>query len=122
MRLDRRHYGIAATQAYRTYNNATLLNLAEKLWTKVSAYQISQAQAASGTHPTRNISFQATCNISNTRAVSVAGAVFSVRRASRLNVPATHRVRAQDILPGNLKVDQATSCVFSPPCGPGCAC
>jgi hypothetical protein len=78
----------------------------------VSTYQISLAQAASGTHPTRNITFMATCNISSTRTASVAGAVFSVRRTSRPDVPATNRVRAQELRPDSIEVDQATPCVL----------
>jgi hypothetical protein len=78
-----RYYGIAAAQAYRAYNDSTLLTLAETLWANVSAYQISPVQAASGTHPTRSISFQGTCDVNSNRTVSVAGAVFSVRRTLR---------------------------------------
>jgi hypothetical protein len=87
----------------------------------VSTYQISLAQAASGTHPTRNTTFMATCNINSTRTASVAGAVFSVRRTSCPDVPAAHRVRAQELRPDNLEVDQATPCVMYPLAG-SCAC
>jgi hypothetical protein len=81
--IARRYYGIAAAQAYRAYNDPTLLALAESLWANVSTYQISPSQAHSGTHPTRSIPFQGTCDVNSNRTVSVAGAVFSVRRTLR---------------------------------------
>jgi hypothetical protein len=90
----RRYYGIAAAQAYRTYGNTSLLNLAETLWADVAAYQISSAQATSGRHPLRSVPFQRTCSVGPAGGVTVAGAVFSVRRTPRLGVPAAHHVHA----------------------------
>jgi hypothetical protein len=110
LRLTRRYYGIAATQAYRAYNDSKLLDLAETLWANVSGYQISPSQAQSRTHPTRNVAFQETCDVNATLAASVAGAVFSVRRPSiRADALAAHRVHAQELLPSSLTFDQATS-------------
>jgi hypothetical protein len=90
----RRYQGIAAAQAYRAYGNNSLLDLAETVWADVAAYQISSAQAASGRHPLRKVSFQGTCNVGAAGTVPVAGAVFSVRRAPRPGVLAAHRVHA----------------------------
>jgi hypothetical protein len=39
-----------------------MLNLAVSIWRNVSQYQITAAQAISGNHPFKNVSFSGTCN------------------------------------------------------------
>jgi hypothetical protein len=52
---------MASIQAYRAYNNQTMLAVAQHIWSIVAPYQITHDQAASGTAPSRNITFLGTC-------------------------------------------------------------
>ncbi|KAI0084757.1 hypothetical protein BDY19DRAFT_997487 [Irpex rosettiformis] len=65
-------WGIAAINAYRAYQNDTLITYAQSMWKQGSAYMVTPEDAAAGTHPMKNVSIQATCNGQTT-----AGGVFS---------------------------------------------
>ncbi|KAI0074082.1 hypothetical protein K474DRAFT_1710160 [Panus rudis PR-1116 ss-1] len=64
-------WGLAAYHAYRAYNDKSFLEIAQSFWNQATPYFITPENAASGTHPMRNISIQSQCNGSTT-----AGGVF----------------------------------------------
>ncbi|KAJ3476801.1 hypothetical protein NLI96_g10910 [Meripilus lineatus] len=62
---------LAAFYAYRAYNDSSLLALAKEGWEATNAYMVTPENAATGTHPAKNVAFNGTC-----QGASVAGAVF----------------------------------------------
>ncbi|KAI0029388.1 hypothetical protein K488DRAFT_88780 [Vararia minispora EC-137] len=64
-------WGVVAYYAFHTYGNASSLQTAKNIWDEVSPFMVTPEQAANGSHPSRNVPIQSTCN-----GLSVAGAVF----------------------------------------------
>jgi hypothetical protein len=54
-------WGMAFLYGARAYNSSDLVSLAEYSWREAVAYQVSPADAASGTHPLRSVPFSPTC-------------------------------------------------------------
>ncbi|KAI0750298.1 hypothetical protein C8Q80DRAFT_1353554 [Daedaleopsis nitida] len=68
---DAMWWATAAYYAYRAYGDTNLLNHAIDVWTRVSAFQITSAEAASGTVPGKSFTIQGTCD-----GASMVGGVF----------------------------------------------
>ncbi|CAL1708144.1 unnamed protein product [Somion occarium] len=64
-------WGVAAFHAYRAYGNNNFLDAATSVWNEVNAFVVSRDNAASGSHPMKNVTFKPFCN-----SHSVAGGVF----------------------------------------------
>lgn len=56
-----RNWGLAAVYAYRAYNDRSLLSIATTVWENVNMYFITTDEAINGAHPTKNVTFHATC-------------------------------------------------------------
>ena len=59
--LRESNWALAEIYAYRTYQNHTRLETANTIWNKMAQYFVTPENAASGTHPTRNVSFSPSC-------------------------------------------------------------
>jgi hypothetical protein len=59
--MDASEWGMAFLYGARAYNSSDLVSLAEYSWREAAAYQVSSADAASGTHPLRSVPFSSTC-------------------------------------------------------------
>ncbi|KAJ3481300.1 hypothetical protein NLI96_g7761 [Meripilus lineatus] len=68
----RRNWGLAAAYAYRAYRDDYLLATAVTVWNNMYRYFVTKEQAASGTHPLKNVTFNSACKGGN------AGAVFYI--------------------------------------------
>jgi len=68
---DAMWWGTAALYAYRAYGDATFLTYASGNWDAVTPFQITAAQASSGTTPKKNFAFKGTCD-----STTMAGGVF----------------------------------------------
>ena len=56
------YWGLAAYYTYRAYKEDFLLSIATSQWDLVSTYFVTEAQAANGSHPTRNVTIASQCN------------------------------------------------------------
>ncbi|KAI0073768.1 hypothetical protein K474DRAFT_1677636 [Panus rudis PR-1116 ss-1] len=65
--------GLAAYYAYRAYNDTSFLDMAKNLSNQALANFITPENAASGNHPTKNVTFASECS-----GASTAGGVFYV--------------------------------------------
>ncbi|KAK7688115.1 hypothetical protein QCA50_008485 [Cerrena zonata] len=65
-------WGIAGANAHRAYGGSQWLDFAATIWNQINnGCVITAADAASGTHPTKNVTFPSQCN-----STSVVGGVF----------------------------------------------
>ena len=56
-----RNWGLAAAYAYRAYRDDNLLATAVSVWNSMYRYFVTTEQAASGTHPLKNVTFNSAC-------------------------------------------------------------
>ncbi|KAI0314968.1 hypothetical protein OF83DRAFT_1174280 [Amylostereum chailletii] len=64
---DTLSWGLTAYYAYRAYGSKSFLDIASDAWAQADKYFITEAQAASGSHPARpNVTLQSTCDESTT--------------------------------------------------------
>ncbi|KAJ7498155.1 endo-1,6-alpha-mannosidase [Mycena galericulata] len=68
---DARWWATAAVYGYRAYKDATLLAHAVDVWTHVTGYVITAADASAGRQPNKDFAIESTCN-----GVTMAGGVF----------------------------------------------
>ncbi|CAL1698180.1 unnamed protein product [Somion occarium] len=64
-------WGLTGIYAYRAYNERPFLDNAISIWEQISVYMITRQDAASNSHPLKNITFPLECN-----GISLAGGVF----------------------------------------------
>ncbi|KAI0781797.1 glycosyl hydrolase family 76-domain-containing protein [Abortiporus biennis] len=55
-------WALAAIQAYRVYKQKNLLDIATFVWNQTNQYMITSQNAANGSHPSKAIPIQSTCN------------------------------------------------------------
>lgn len=99
-----RMWGLTAIYAYRAYQQRPFLALATQIWEAYTPWVINEADAANGSHPLKNVTFQSECNGSelehsltstmgrtNKCTASVAGGVFWVSLGLRDHIPSYNR-------------------------------
>lgn len=55
-------WGLAALNSYMAYNDSKSLDLAKAMWDYTYPYFITPENAASGSHPKRNVTINKVCN------------------------------------------------------------
>ncbi|KAI0314524.1 hypothetical protein OF83DRAFT_441360 [Amylostereum chailletii] len=93
---DSVYFGLVAFYCYRAYGDQYFLNIATSVWEQTTKYAVTEANAASRTHPLRNVTLKSEC-----RNATTAGAVFYMSLTARRRTEA-HPSPLNPSLPGCL--------------------